>query len=221
VIPENFDDFIDAKGQMIGNVRPTVSVCLSVCLAHCSQKQWVEDKAAPHCLLCVERFTYSNRRHHCRSCGTLCCAPCSSKRLPLQLTSRSRSSSSNSNGTNNGSGDRVCDGCYNRLTSEATIRNIAQAKAKKELLLQLEREKEDERLQLLNGAASPSPSPIRSEKGNGMSSEIDGTVVSDLKETLGEVGDALVERGDKLQNLSRKGGELESVSLHSAPLPLD
>jgi ankyrin repeat protein len=214
VVPENFDDFINAKGQMIGNVQhPSPSFLLSSVpsslFASPSSKEWVEDKAAPHCLLCVERFTYSNRRHHCRSCGTLCCAPCSSKRLPLQLrSSRSRSSSS-SNGAAGGSGDRVCDGCYNRLLSEAATRNIALAKAKKELLLQREREKElDEKHELMNGAAtSPASSPSETDP-----SGSPGGGLSGLKDTLGELGEALNERGEKLQNLSRKGGELESVS---------
>lgn len=159
-------------------------------------------------MLCVEKFTYSNRRHHCRSCGTLCCAPCSSKRLPLHLAPKSRGSSGGNSG-----GDRVCDGCFNRLTYEATTRNIALAKAKKEMLLQLEREKEeDEKKELLSGAVNHSLSPASSPNASGvLSSETD--TISDLKDTLGEVGEALNERGEKLQNLAKKGGELESVSL--------
>lgn len=167
----------------------------------------MQDNAAAHCLLCVEKFTYSNRRHHCRSCGTLCCAPCSTKRLPLQLPSKSRGSNSG-----NGGGDRVCDGCFNRLTYEATTRNIALAKAKKEMLLQLEKEKEeDEKKELLNGASTHVTSQASSPNGGVLSSETD--TVSDLKDTLGEVGEALNERGEKLQNLAKKGGELESVSI--------
>jgi hypothetical protein len=157
----------------------------------------------------VEKFTYSNRRHHCRSCGTLCCAPCSTKRLPLHLN-KSRGS------TGSGVGDRVCDGCYNRLTYEANTRNIAQAKAKKELLLQQEKEKEEEeRMELLNGAttspasaASPACSP---KTGGGVLSSETDNGVSDLKETLGELKEDLQERGEKLKDLSKKGADLENV----------
>jgi hypothetical protein len=43
----------------------------------------VPDNAAPHCQLCPTPFTLFERRHHCRHCGRVCCADCSSTRLPL------------------------------------------------------------------------------------------------------------------------------------------
>jgi hypothetical protein len=159
--PENFNDFIEARGSMAS-----------------TETDWVDNKSSDHCMLCVDKFTYSNRRHHCRCCGTLCCAPCSTKRLRLQYDPRASVGSSSSG--KGFQGDRVCDGCFNKLSSEAMARNAAMAKAKKELLLQLER---DEKQGLLNGANSSlsmSGKVNRSESGGALSGH--GDQIDDLKE---------------------------------------
>ncbi len=41
---------------------------------------WVPDSFSVTCLLCERHFGFWTRRHHCRSCGTLCCASCSPSR---------------------------------------------------------------------------------------------------------------------------------------------
>jgi hypothetical protein len=41
---------------------------------------WVPDSFSSTCLLCERHFGLWTRRHHCRSCGTLCCASCSPAR---------------------------------------------------------------------------------------------------------------------------------------------
>ena len=71
-------------------------------------------------MLCVSKFGYFGR-HHCRSCGILCCQLCSSKRLSLVFPSEKKT------------GERLCDGCFNRLTAEAEARMFAVAKASKVL----------------------------------------------------------------------------------------
>eukprot|EP00602_Paraphysomonas_sp_CaronLab_P005784 CAMPEP_0185033330 /NCGR_PEP_ID=MMETSP1103-20130426/22140_1 /TAXON_ID=36769 /ORGANISM="Paraphysomonas bandaiensis, Strain Caron Lab Isolate" /LENGTH=729 /DNA_ID=CAMNT_0027569553 /DNA_START=153 /DNA_END=2342 /DNA_ORIENTATION=+ len=174
--PDNFEEFIATRDPMI------------------SQMDWVDNNASDYCMLCVDKFTYSNRRHHCRGCGTLCCAPCSTKRLPLQPQDRRGSGAK-------GSGDRVCDGCFNRLTSEATARNLAMAKAKKDLLLQMEREKEMEHGELLEDSGT----------GNSLSTG-EHSKIDDVKDTLGATGEALKERGEKLTTLADKSEKLDTAA---------
>jgi hypothetical protein len=56
---------------------------------------WVDDKAVTACTLCACKFTLINRRHHCRSCGTIICSKCSTNRLVFE-----------------GILKRACDKCY-------------------------------------------------------------------------------------------------------------
>ena len=42
---------------------------------------WVDDDAWPHCMACPTIFNATTkRRHHCRGCGILVCATCTTKR---------------------------------------------------------------------------------------------------------------------------------------------
>jgi hypothetical protein len=94
---------------------------------------WTKDKHSVMCELCSETFSIRVRRHHCRSCGVLCCDDCASKRLvlsalnlseseiaaasagtPSASTAKEKDGDSNVNGL-----ERVCDGCFNRLVHEA------------------------------------------------------------------------------------------------------
>jgi ankyrin repeat protein len=94
---------------------------------------WTKDKGSTICELCSETFSIRVRRHHCRSCGVLCCDDCSSKRLVLSAVNLSESDiAAISAGTVPAAGstkdkdsegvnglERVCDGCFNRLLHEA------------------------------------------------------------------------------------------------------
>ncbi|KAF5290211.1 hypothetical protein FQA39_LY14765 [Lamprigera yunnana] len=44
---------------------------------------WVPDIEAPKCMSCTATFTVVKRRHHCRNCGKIFCARCSSNSIPL------------------------------------------------------------------------------------------------------------------------------------------
>jgi hypothetical protein len=59
---------------------------------------WTSDKEADHCTVCQNKFTMTNRRHHCRQCGTLVCKACSMNRAELAM--------------DQGAKVRVCDQCF-------------------------------------------------------------------------------------------------------------
>ncbi|XP_049823409.1 lateral signaling target protein 2 homolog isoform X2 [Aethina tumida] len=44
---------------------------------------WIPDMEAPKCMSCGANFTVVRRRHHCRNCGKVFCARCSSNSVPL------------------------------------------------------------------------------------------------------------------------------------------
>jgi len=52
--------------------------------------EWVPDSTSPTCLNCNARFSLLRRRHHCRGCGALLCAACSSGRIVLSEARPSR-----------------------------------------------------------------------------------------------------------------------------------
>lgn len=43
---------------------------------------WVPDTHQNNCTICNDKFTFVNRRHHCRRCGALVCGKCSKFKLP-------------------------------------------------------------------------------------------------------------------------------------------
>ncbi|KAJ8978922.1 hypothetical protein NQ317_013360 [Molorchus minor] len=51
---------------------------------HCERPPiWIPDIEAPKCMSCGINFTVVKRRHHCRNCGKVFCARCSSNSVPL------------------------------------------------------------------------------------------------------------------------------------------
>ena len=56
------------------------------------REDWTPDKSSNVCLSCSSKFTTTNRRHHCRTCGELVCGSCSSKQLsdPMRRTKGAR-----------------------------------------------------------------------------------------------------------------------------------
>eukprot|EP00049_Salpingoeca_infusionum_P027858 m.34710 g.34710 ORF g.34710 m.34710 type:complete len:306 (+) comp9800_c0_seq1:156-1073(+) len=60
---------------------------------------WVADEGASVCMHCnATKFTFLNRKHHCRKCGIVVCGPCSTHQLLLPKQAPKPL--------------RVCDQCY-------------------------------------------------------------------------------------------------------------
>ncbi|XP_026729497.1 lateral signaling target protein 2 homolog [Trichoplusia ni] len=66
--------------------------------------EWVPDIAAPACMRCAAHFTAFRRRHHCRNCGKVFCASCSSNSIPLPRYGQLKPV-------------RVCDECFGSIAS--------------------------------------------------------------------------------------------------------
>ncbi|CAH0363743.1 unnamed protein product [Pelagomonas calceolata] len=93
-------------------------------------RPWMDDGASQHCLLCHQAFSFTNRRHHCRSCARLVCGACSSRSMRLESIQRPSSSIRNVGTqlakttlataasmltTTTNESERVCDDCWARL----------------------------------------------------------------------------------------------------------
>ena len=65
---------------------------------------WIPDSEALRCMICGEKFTLMQRRHHCRQCGSVVCSKCSSKKKELPGQGKKR----------------VCDSCYTKPYPDAS-----------------------------------------------------------------------------------------------------
>ena len=74
------------------------------------EQEWQDDSTSNHCLVCRSEFNFFNRRHHCRQCGILCCASCSSKTSQFWDEKKRWTSA-----------QRVCDACARRRETEVAV----------------------------------------------------------------------------------------------------
>lgn len=68
-------------------------------------EHWVRDSATTHCMGCDVRFTFSERRHHCRNCGKLYCHKCSAHEAEIPALNIHKPV-------------RVCADCYDTLMTD-------------------------------------------------------------------------------------------------------
>lgn len=63
---------------------------------------WIPDDQAPNCMVCNSKFTFVNRRHHCRYCGDCVCKNCWTHKIVCPGLGPSV--------------QNVCDNCFKRIT---------------------------------------------------------------------------------------------------------
>ncbi|ESN92294.1 hypothetical protein HELRODRAFT_194322 [Helobdella robusta] len=66
---------------------------------------WVKDDGGDSCQECSVKFTFSERRHHCRNCGQLFCSKCSRFEIDIKHLKTTKPA-------------RVCQHCYSLLRTQ-------------------------------------------------------------------------------------------------------
>ncbi|XP_070599194.1 zinc finger FYVE domain-containing protein 16 isoform X2 [Erythrolamprus reginae] len=100
-------------GNMKENVIPKVSEPRKVVgqATTLGQKQppWLPDLEASKCMNCQAKFTFTKRRHHCRACGKIFCAPCCNRKCKLQFLDKEA---------------RVCISCYGSINKAQALEKM-------------------------------------------------------------------------------------------------
>ena len=95
----------DATSSERGGSKSPAKASLEEHLGELYGVHWQKDDDVSECSLCGEAWTFWRRRHHCRSCGRLCCDSCSRARLVPLKGGRERK--------------RACDRCAEERAGEA------------------------------------------------------------------------------------------------------
>ena len=209
-------------------------------LVHCvkigeGHPNWASDKIE-NCQLCADKFTFSNRRHHCRVSGALVCDACSTKRLPCSGSDSRGASESGKNGKRRAESAstpgpshaemiRVSDGVYNRLnySCESREKDIAiQMKTKKQMqevaqAAQKKREEDDNKFMKGNlfnwGSSSGSNTPTaKTPTGDKSTPGNTQGAIASMQAQNDETMRALQERGEKLEQLNVKAEDMNEAA---------
>ncbi|XP_030024581.2 lateral signaling target protein 2 homolog [Manduca sexta] len=103
----------DARRKSLDNTH-TLQASVSTGDLRSSPPEWVPDIAAAACMRCAAHFTAFRRRHHCRNCGKVFCASCSSNSIPLPRYGQMKPV-------------RVCDECHRAVSTVASPRRPSHA----------------------------------------------------------------------------------------------
>ncbi|KAH9045129.1 FYVE zinc finger-domain-containing protein, partial [Lactarius pseudohatsudake] len=100
-----------------------------------SRNLWKQDTDAPYCdtFVCRKPFTLMERCHHCRKCGGIFCAACSSRTTPLLDTAslpfiyppRGTPISTYASPTSPVLPARICDTCYAQIHGNPSPRSLS------------------------------------------------------------------------------------------------
>lgn len=189
-------------------------------------------------MICRKLFTLTLRRHHCRICGVLCCASCSSKKLSIgsvdsfietpSKAAQSRNdsithlstddSSSISSPSKHGSNlsQRACDSCFNKYNflsnvyHEEEIENMRFEKLK---LASLSPPNSPESLSSLSSPDLTEMKKVDLFFGANVESnshESDNTEgLSNNLVAVNKLQESFVERGEKIEQLAEISSEME------------
>lgn len=79
----NYVTLSECVTDTTANNTTNVPCCSNVEIESDRPPIWIPDIEAPKCMSCGANFTVVKRRHHCRNCGKVFCARCSSNSVPL------------------------------------------------------------------------------------------------------------------------------------------
>ncbi|BFU25415.1 Rho guanine nucleotide exchange factor, putative [Entamoeba histolytica HM-1:IMSS-B] len=99
---------------------------------------FVPDSDSPECALCKVKFTFVNRRHHCRKCGKCICGECSKGRIPITPQSTVL--------------ERVCKVCFNEYSlNHPDDRRLSKVSSSKKLVKEKEKKNENSEMSEAKG----------------------------------------------------------------------
>ncbi|KAL8466428.1 hypothetical protein ACS0TY_035500 [Phlomoides rotata] len=90
--------------------------------SHVSRDFWMPDQSCRVCYECDSQFTLFNRRHHCRLCGRIFCAKCTSNRVPT-IPNELKTSLEDWDKI------RVCNYCFKLWKQDVPVANDNRSKA--------------------------------------------------------------------------------------------
>ena len=67
------------EGEQKSSTTPNTTRSATQNTSNRIRMQWEPDESSSSCTLCQMDFNFWRRRHHCRSCGCLCCSSCGPK----------------------------------------------------------------------------------------------------------------------------------------------